>query len=54
MQFDQLIQAIAIAAIPILFAITLHEASHGYVARFFGDMTAYRKGRITLNPLRNL
>jgi Zn-dependent protease len=54
MQFDQLIQTIAIAAIPILFAITLHEAAHGYVARYFGDMTAYREGRISLNPIRHI
>ena len=54
MQFDQLIQTIAIAAIPILFAITLHEAAHGYVARPFGDMTAYQQGRISLNPLRHI
>ncbi len=54
MQFDQLIQAIAIAAIPILFAITLHEAAHGYVARYFGDMTAYQQGRISLNPIRHI
>ena len=54
MQFDQLIQTIALAAIPILFAITLHEAAHGYVARHFGDMTAYQQGRISLNPLRHI
>ena len=54
MQPDQLIQTIAIAAIPILFAITLHEAAHGYVARHFGDMTAYQQGRISLNPLRHI
>lgn len=54
MQLDQLIQTIAIAAIPILFAITLHEAAHGYVARYFGDMTAYQQGRISLNPLRHI
>ena len=51
---DNLIQTIAIAAIPILFAITLHEAAHGYVARHFGDMTAYQAGRISLNPLRHI
>ncbi len=51
---DGLIQTIAIAAIPILFAITLHEAAHGYVARYFGDMTAYQQGRITLNPIRHI
>ena len=54
MQIDHIIQAIAIAAIPILFAITLHEAAHGYVARHFGDMTAYNAGRISLNPLHHI
>ncbi len=51
---DSLIQTISIAAIPILFAITLHEAAHGYVARHFGDMTAYQQGRISLNPMRHI
>jgi Zn-dependent protease len=54
MQIDNLIQTISIAAIPILFAITLHEAAHGYAARHFGDMTAYQQGRISLNPLRHI
>jgi Zn-dependent protease len=54
MQIEQLIQTVAIAAIPILFAITLHEAAHGYVARYFGDMTAYQQGRISLNPIRHI
>lgn len=54
MHIDQLIQTIAIAAIPILFAITLHEAAHGYVARHFGDMTADREGRISLNPIHHI
>ena len=54
MHIDELIQTVAIAAIPILFAITLHEAAHGYVARFFGDMTAYREGRISLNPVHHI
>lgn len=54
MNFDALIQTIALAAIPVLFAITLHEAAHGYVARHFGDMTAYAQGRISLNPLRHI
>lgn len=49
-----LIQKIAIYALPIIFAITVHEASHGYVARYFGDMTADMQGRITLNPLRHI
>jgi Zn-dependent protease len=38
----------------VLFAITLHEAAHGYVARHFGDMTAHAEGRISLNPLRHV
>ncbi|MFZ5502589.1 MAG: site-2 protease family protein [Pseudomonadota bacterium] len=54
MEMDSLIQTIALAAIPVLFAITLHEAAHGYVARHFGDMTAYQQGRISLNPLRHI
>ena len=54
MQTDQLIQTISLAAIPVLFAITLHEAAHGYVARHFGDMTAYQQGRISLNPMRHI
>lgn len=51
---DQLIQTVSLAAIPVLFAITLHEAAHGYVARHFGDMTAYQQGRISLNPIRHI
>lgn len=54
MQPQQLIQTVALAAIPVLFAITLHEAAHGYVARHFGDMTAFKEGRISLNPLRHI
>lgn len=49
-----LVQVIAVYALPVIFAITLHEAAHGYVARHFGDMTAFREGRITLNPLRHI
>ena len=48
------IQKIAVFALPVLFAITLHEAAHGYVARHFGDMTAYAAGRVSLNPLRHI
>lgn len=51
---ESLIQTLAIYAIPILFAITLHEAAHGYVARHFGDPTAFLAGRISLNPLRHI
>jgi Zn-dependent protease len=56
MHFDiaGLIQLIALAAIPVTFAITLHEAAHGYAARHFGDYTAYNAGRISLNPLRHI
>lgn len=49
-----LIQKIAVFALPVIFAITLHEAAHGYVARYFGDMTAALQGRITLNPLKHI
>jgi len=48
------IRNIAIVAVPIIIAITFHEAAHGYVARYFGDDTAERAGRITLNPLRHI
>lgn len=49
-----LIQKIAVFALPVIFAITLHEAAHGYVARYFGDMTAAAQGRITVNPLKHI
>ena len=51
---DELISTLAIWALPVLLAITLHEAAHGYVARHFGDPTAEQAGRITLNPLRHI
>jgi Zn-dependent protease len=51
---DTLIQTLAIAALPVIFAITLHEAAHGYAARHFGDLTAWQAGRISLNPLRHI
>ena len=51
---NALIQTIAIAALPVLFAITLHEAAHGYAARHFGDPTAWQLGRISLNPVRHI
>jgi Zn-dependent protease len=50
----QLIQTIAIYALPVLFAITVHEAAHGYAARYFGDNTAWALGRVTLNPLKHI
>ena len=49
-----LIQKIAIYALPILFAITVHEAAHGYAAKYFGDLTAEKMGRISLNPLKHI
>lgn len=51
---EQIIQVIALAALPVLFAITLHEAAHGFVARHYGDPTASLAGRISLNPLRHI
>jgi hypothetical protein len=48
------IQKIAVFALPVLFAITLHEAANGYAARYFGDMTAHAAGRISLNPIRHI
>lgn len=54
MDVNHLVQTLAIYSLPVLFAITLHEAAHGYVARHFGDMTAFAQGRISLNPLRHI
>jgi len=51
---DSIIQGIAIYALPVIFAITLHEAAHGYVAKHYGDLTAYAQGRVSLNPLRHI
>ncbi|MGB4672692.1 MAG: site-2 protease family protein [Azovibrio sp.] len=51
---ENLIQTLALAALPVIFAITLHEAAHGYAARHFGDPTAWLAGRISLNPLRHI
>ena len=49
-----LVQTIAVYAVPVVFAITLHEAAHGFVAKRFGDLTAYAQGRVSLNPLRHI
>ncbi|MDF1480786.1 site-2 protease family protein [Extensimonas sp. H3M7-6] len=49
-----LIQTILIYVLPVLFAITVHEAAHGYAARHFGDNTAAMMGRLTLNPLKHI
>jgi Zn-dependent protease len=54
MDIGHLIQNISLYALPVLLAITLHEAAHGYAAKHFGDNTAYMMGRITLNPLPHI
>ena len=54
MDFAHLIQTVAIYALPVIFAITVHEAAHGYAARHFGDDTAWVLGRVTLNPTRHI
>jgi Zn-dependent protease len=54
MDYTNLIQNVLIYALPVLLAITVHEAAHGYAARHFGDNTAYVLGRITLNPLKHI
>lgn len=51
---NDIILGIAIYALPVIFAITLHEAAHGYLAKHFGDLTAYNEGRISLNPIRHV
>lgn len=53
-QAGSLIQLICIAAIPLIFAITLHEAAHGFIASKLGDQTASIQGRVSLNPLRHI
>ena len=54
MDIQNLIQTVLIYALPVVFAITVHEAAHGYVARYFGDNTAYVMGRVTLNPIKHI
>ncbi len=49
-----LIQKIAVWALPLIFAITLHEVAHGYVAYLFGDHTARLSGRLSLNPIKHI
>lgn len=51
---EELVRTVTVYALPVLFAITLHEAAHGYVARHFGDNTAHVLGRISLNPIRHI
>jgi len=52
--FNEIVQIIATHALPVLLAITLHEAAHGYVAKLFGDNTAWAMGRVTLNPMAHI
>ncbi len=54
MDFNELIKTVLVFAPPTILAITLHEAAHGYVARHFGDTTAYMLGRVTLNPVKHI
>lgn len=49
-----IISAILLYAVPVLYAIALHEAAHGYAARYFGDRTAEAQGRLTLNPIKHI
>jgi len=51
---NDIIQTLTLYALPVVFAITLHEAAHGYVARLFGDPTATQLGRVTLNPIKHV
>lgn len=51
---NEIIQTIAVYALPVIFAITLHEAAHAYVAKYFGDNTAYVQGRMSLNPAKHI
>jgi Zn-dependent protease len=54
MDIDSFVRTATVYAIPVLFAISLHEAAHGYVARYFGDPTAAEEGRLTPNPLKHI
>lgn len=54
MDLASLLRNLSIGAIPVLFAITLHEVAHGWVAKYFGDRTAESQGRLSLNPIRHI
>lgn len=54
MSFDQILFYISVYVPPLLFAITFHEAAHGYAAKYFGDTTAYVLGRVSLNPSKHV
>jgi Zn-dependent protease len=51
---NDIMQTIAVYALPVLFAITLHEAAHAYAAKYFGDSTAFLAGRMSMNPLKHI
>lgn len=51
---NELIQTFAVYALPIVFAITLHEAAHAYAAKYFGDTTAFAQGRMSMNPIKHI
>lgn len=53
-EYHNILIKILVYALPVIFAITLHEAAHGFVARRFGDSTAYMLGRVTLNPIKHI
>jgi Zn-dependent protease len=53
-QLSHVLYAASVWIIPVLLAVTLHEAAHGFAARYFGDSTAWRLGRVTLNPLKHI
>jgi len=54
MDLASFLEGVSKGAIPIVFAITVHEVAHGWVAKFFGDRTAEMQGRLTLNPIRHI
>jgi Zn-dependent protease len=54
LDLSRLLHSLSVAALPVIIAITLHEAAHGFVARRCGDDSAFRAGRVTLNPLRHI
>jgi Zn-dependent protease len=54
MELNEIMRGIAVGAIPILFAITLHEVAHGWVASRCGDLTAKSMGRLSLNPIKHI
>src|SRR3977135_2309890 len=53
-QLPNIIYLASIWVIPVVIAITFHEAAHGFVARFLGDETAWRLGRVSLNPIKHI